>query len=43
MKLIMAVLMVRVIINIFEKNKKETVQKNKNRTRIIHPAEFEVR
>lgn len=43
MKMIMAVLMVRVIISIFEKDKKETVEKNENRRRIIHPAEFEIR
>jgi len=43
MKLIMAVLMIRVIISMFEKNKNVTVEKNENRSRIIHPAEFEIR
>ncbi len=43
MKLIVAVLMVRVIISMFEKDKNETVEKTGNRNRIIHPAEFEIR
>jgi len=43
MKLIIAVLMVRVIISMFEKDKKITVEKNETRSRIIHPAEFEIR
>jgi hypothetical protein len=43
MKLIIAVLMVRAIISIFEKDKKVTAEKNDTRKRIIHPAEFELR
>jgi hypothetical protein len=43
MKLIMAVLMVRFIISIFEKDKKVTGEKNESRKRVIHPAEFEIR
>lgn len=43
MKLIIAVLMVRAIISMFEKNKKGTIKKNEKGNRIIHPAEFEIR
>jgi len=43
MKLIMAVLVIRVIISMFEKNKNDTGSKNESRNRIIHPAEFEIR
>ncbi len=43
MKMIMAVLIVRLIISIFEKDKKVTAEKNDDRKKIIHPAEFEVR
>jgi hypothetical protein len=43
MKLIMVVLMIRVIISMFEKDKKVTAEKNDGRKRIIHPAEFEIR
>ena len=43
MKLIIAVMMARVIITIFEKDKKVTAEKNDNRKRVIHPAEFEIR
>lgn len=43
MKLIMAVLVVRLFISIFEKEKKVSAEKNDGRKRIIHPAEFEIR
>lgn len=43
MKLIIAVWMVRVIISIFEKDKKVIAEKNDSRKKIIHPAEFEIR
>jgi energy-converting hydrogenase Eha subunit H len=43
MKLILAVLMVRIIISMVEKNKNVTEDKTKSRNRIIHPAEFEIR
>lgn len=42
MQMIVAVLVVRFIISMFEKDKKLPV-KNDNRIRIIHPAEFEIR
>jgi hypothetical protein len=41
MKMILAVLVVRAIISLFEKNKR--VEKNESRIKIIHPAEFEIR
>jgi energy-converting hydrogenase Eha subunit H len=43
MKMILVVLMVRVIVSMVEKNKNVTDSKNESRTRIIHPAEFEIR
>jgi len=43
MKMLMAVLVVRVIISIFEKKEKATAEKMDNSKRIIHPAEFEIR
>ena len=43
MKLIIAVMMARVIITIFEKDENVTTEKNDRRKRIIHPAEFEIR
>ena len=42
MKLIMAVLVVRAVISMFEKNRKPALEKNDNRI-VIHPAEFQVR
>ena len=43
MKMILAVLVVRAIINMFEKNKNVTDNKNESRNKIIHAAEFENR
>ena len=43
MKLIVAVLLVRAVINIFEKNSKSAREKNDNTNIIIHPAEFQTR
>lgn len=43
MKMILAVLVVRAIISMFEKNKNVTGNKNESRNKIIHPAEFEIR
>lgn len=43
MQLIIAVLVVRFIISMFEKNKNANAEKNDNRMNIIHPAEFEIR
>ena len=43
MKMILAVLVVRVIISMFEKDKNVTGNKNESRNRVIHPAEFEIR
>jgi hypothetical protein len=43
MKMIIAVLVARAIISMFEKNKKAPVEKKENRMRVIHPAEFEIR
>jgi hypothetical protein len=43
MKMILAVLVVRAIIGMFEKNKNVTGNKNESRNKIIHPAEFEIR
>lgn len=42
MKMILAVLIVKAIISMVEKNKK-VAGKNESRNKIIHPAEFEVR
>jgi hypothetical protein len=42
MKLIMAVLVVRAIISMIENNRKAQ-EKNDNRNKVIHPAEFQVR
>ena len=43
MKMIIAVLAVRAIINMIEKNKSVTEEKNESRKKIIHPTEFEIR
>ncbi len=43
MKMIIAVLVVRAIINMIEKNKSVTEEKNESRKKIIHPTEFEIR
>jgi hypothetical protein len=43
MKMIIAVLVVRAIIGMVEKNKNVTKEKNESRNKIIHPAEFEIR
>jgi len=43
MKMIIAVLIVKAIISIAEKNKEVTDKKNESRNRVIHPAEFEIR
>jgi energy-converting hydrogenase Eha subunit H len=43
MKMIIAVLVVRAIISMFEKEKKVNTENNDNRIRVIHPAEFEIR
>lgn len=43
MKMIVAVLVVKLIISMFEKNKNVTKDVNKNNNRVIHPAEFEIR
>jgi hypothetical protein len=43
MKMLLVVLMVRLIISMVEKNKGITEVKNESRSRIIHPAEFQIR
>jgi hypothetical protein len=43
MKMILIVLMVRAIISMIEKNKNVANNKNESRSKIIHPAEFEIR
>ena len=43
MQLIVAVLVVRAIIGMLDKNEKNNVESNDPTIRIIHPAEFEVR
>lgn len=43
MKMILAVLVLRMIISLFEKNDKDTRDEDENRSTVIHPAEFQVR
>lgn len=43
MKMVLIVLLVRAIMSLVEKNKEVTEVKNENRSRVIHPAEFEIR
>ena len=43
MKLIVAVLIVKAIIRLFEKNKKTDMPVNENRGNGIHPAAFRIR
>lgn len=43
MKMLLVVLAVRAIISLVEKNKAVTDKKNESRSRVIHPAEFEIR
>lgn len=43
MKMLMAVLLIRTIINLVERDKNKTVNKKERINRVMHPAEFEIR
>lgn len=43
MKMLLVVLMVRMIIGMAEKNKKNAEVKNESSNKVIHPAEFQIR
>lgn len=43
MKMIMAVLIVKAVISMFEKKEKVNAEKNGSNSRVVHPAEFEIR
>lgn len=43
MKMVMAVLLVRMIISLFNQNETTAAAKTTNSNRVKHPAEFEIR